>query len=80
MDNELWDKLEMFVGTGMVKLAVPHYVNYIHEQLTPEQLEPLGDLTLLLADMFSEKREITAKETVKHLIELAKLGVIKKKP
>lgn len=80
MDNELWDKLEMFVGTGMVKLAIPHYVNYIQEQLTPEQLEPLGDLTLLLTDMFSEKREITAKETVKHLIELAKLGVIKKKP
>jgi hypothetical protein len=79
MENELWDKLEMFVGTGLVKMAIPHYVNEIQEQLSPEQLEPLGDLTEKLTEMFSKKSQTTAKETIEGLIHLAKLGVIKKK-
>lgn len=79
MDNELWNKLEMFVGTGLVKMAIPHYVNEIQEQLTPGQLEPLGDLTELLTKMFSEKPSTSAKEVIEHFIYLAKLGVIKKK-
>jgi diaminopimelate epimerase len=79
MENELWNKLEMFVGTGLVNMAVPHYVNEIKEQLTTEQLEPLGDLTEMLTNMFSVKSEVTARQSVEHLIHLAKLGVVKQK-
>lgn len=79
MENELWDKLEMFVGTPLVTMAIPHYVNEIQEQLTLEQLQPLGDLTEMLTKRFSEKSETPAKKIIEGLIHLAKLGVIKKK-
>ncbi|OAE90318.1 hypothetical protein [Flavobacterium psychrophilum] len=78
MKNELWNKLEMFIGTPLVNMAIPHYVNEIEQQLTPEQLEPLGDLTEMLTERFSEKTDTPAKEIINGLIHLAKLGVIKK--
>jgi hypothetical protein len=80
MENELWNKLEMFVGTGLVNMAVPHYVNEIQEQLTPGQLEPLGDLTEMLTKMFAVKSDTPARKSVEDLIYFAKLGVVKKKP
>lgn len=79
MENELWNKLEMFVGTELVKMAIPHYVNEIQEQLTPEQPEPLGDLTEKLTKMFSKKMDHPAKFYIDGLIDLAKQGAVKKK-
>ena len=80
MENELWAKLEMFVATPLVNIAIPHYVNEMQNELTAEQLEPLGDLTEMLTKMFSEKSSTPAKEIIEHLIYLAKNGYIKKKP
>jgi hypothetical protein len=79
MKNELWDKLEMFVNTPLIEMAIPHFVNELQEQLTPEELEPLGNLAEMLTKMFSKKTEISARKTIEGLIHLAKLGVIKKK-
>ena len=79
MENELWDKLEKFVGTPLVSFAIPHYVNEIENQLSPEQIEPLGDLHHSLTEMFSTKKDEPAKFYIEGLIDLAKRGVIKKK-
>ena len=78
MENELWEKLEMFVGTSLVSLAIPHYVNEIESQLSADQIEPLGDLHQSLTEMFSTKKEKPAKFYIDRLIDLAKRGVIKK--
>jgi hypothetical protein len=79
MENEVWDKLELFVGTPLVNIVIPHYVNEIQEQLTSEQLEPLGDITVLVTKILSVKSDIPARKSVENLIYLAKKGVIKKK-
>ncbi len=80
MENELWNKLELFVGTPLVNMAIPHYVNEIQEQLTPEKLEPLGDISVMLTKMLSVKTDVSARQSVENLIYLAKKGAIKKNP
>ena len=79
IDSQLWDKLEKFIENGAGALAVPHVVNEIQEQLTPEQLEPLGDLTEAFLGFFSKKSETRPRDFVAHFIDMAKQGVIKKK-
>ncbi|MCV9929486.1 hypothetical protein OIU83_17630 [Flavobacterium sp. LS1R49] len=79
IDNELWDKLDMFVGTNLLSTAIPHFINEFQERLTPEQLAPLGDLNEMLTNTFSVKTDRSAKEVINGYIHLAKLGVIIKK-
>lgn len=79
INDELWEKLEMFVGTNLLNLAIPHFVNELQERLTPKQLEPLGDLDEMLTKLFSEKSDISAKKRIDFYVDLAQKGVIKKK-
>ena len=79
IDNELWDKLDMFVGTNLLNIAIPHFINELQERLTPEQLEPLGNLEEMLTGIFSKKSDISAKKRIDFYVDLAQKGVIKKK-
>jgi hypothetical protein len=79
IDSQNWDRLERFIENGAGLLAVPHVVHEIKDQLTPEQLEPLGDLTEVFIGFFSKKMETRPRDFVAHFIDMAKQGVIKKK-
>ena len=79
IDSKLWDKLFKFVENGAGALAVPYVVNEIKEQLTPKQLEPLGDLTETFLGIFSKKTDTRTRDFVAAFIDMAKQGVIKKK-
>ena len=79
IDSKNWDRLEQFIDNGAVALAVPHIVKEIQEQLTSEQLEPLGDLTESLLNIFSKKSNARPRVFVAGFIEMAKKGAIKNK-
>ena len=79
IESKTWDRLEMLIENGAEALAVPHIVNEIQEQLTPEQLQPLGDLTETFLNIFSKKSDTRPRVFVAGFIEMAKKGVMKKK-
>jgi hypothetical protein len=80
IDSENWDKLEMFIESGAPELAIPHLVKEVQQQLTPEQLLPLGDLTETFLGIFSKKTDTPARKFIAFFIDMAQKGVIKKKP
>lgn len=78
MDNQLWDKVQVFIDAGRVDMVVHLLVEEMEQNLSPVQIQQLGDLNTKLSDIFSgdNKPQTSAKEFIAGFIDLVKQGAI----
>ncbi|AWL78651.1 hypothetical protein DKB58_06685 [Capnocytophaga canimorsus] len=81
MDEQLWEKIQMFIDAGLIGMVSHLLVEEVEQQLTPEQLEPLGDLNHLFLTIFARENNFKTpvKTFVAGLVYMAKTGAIVKK-
>lgn len=78
MDDQLWDKVQMFIDSGHADMVVHLLVEEMEQNLSPKQMEQLGDLKTKLSDIFSgdNKPQVSAKKFIEGFIDLVKRGAI----
>lgn len=78
MDNQLWDRVQMFIDAGRADMVVHLLVDEMRNNLSPLQIQQLGDLEKSLTEIFSgdNKTSVSAKEFIGGFIDLVKRGAI----
>lgn len=76
MNDELWKKCQMMIDAGFIDMVAHLLVKEVQENLTVDQLKPLGDLNSFFLKAFSKKQDMSAKKFVNGFIDLARKGVI----
>lgn len=78
MDDQLWEKVQMFIDAGQTEMIVHLIINEMESNLSKKQIEQLGDLKTKLISIFSgdKKPEVSAKEFINGFIDLIKRGAI----
>lgn len=78
MENELWNKIQMFIDAGRADMVIHLLVEEMEQNLSPKQIQQLGDLKTSLLGIFSgeNKPKISAKEFIAGFIDLVKQGAI----
>ena len=78
MDDQLWEKVQMFIDAGQIGMVVHLIVKEFEAQLSEKQFEQLGDLQDRLINIFSgdKKPDLPAKVFIDGFIDLIKRGAI----
>ena len=78
MDNQLWDKVQMFIDAGQIEMVVHLIIDEMKSNISEKQFEQLGDLKSSLINVFSgdKKTDTPAKEFIDGFIYLIKQGAI----
>ncbi len=75
MEKELWDNAQLLVGAGLGHLVKHLYIEELEQELTPEQLEKLGDLPSLIGRML-ESKPSNVKDLIDRIVYLSREGAI----
>ncbi|MEI7486944.1 MAG: hypothetical protein WCJ72_05955 [Chryseobacterium sp.] len=78
MDDQLWDKIQMFIDVNQIEMVVHLIIDYMQTKLSDKQIEQLGDLRGSLIGMFSgsKKSDVPAKTLINGFIDLIERGAI----
>ncbi len=74
-DLSYWEKIQNQIDEGFIDIVFPDIVSYIKEQLTPDELNRLGDLSKM-KPYFSDE---LVKKKVDFIIDMTQKGLMKEK-